>query len=223
MAKNSDGDGPITPEVIPSPTGNAADRNRAYRIKKTIDEGGTPPDEDLAWYTEYERAKRTRQTAARSKKVTYTSEEQEAVGTTAEVAAALAAPQLAKEEGRRIDSLIRESTNASSAMAKVALQACEMVMKFGALVLERNGKLESNNIGMLDTFRKSHVEMTHAHSALIKQQAEFEADDIVRSAEDEAKENEGGNDMVEGIIQQFLPVIVAEMQKRAVSGKKGDE
>lgn len=227
MAKKSgDEDEAITPDVLPppTPTGSAADRNRAYRIGKTIKEGGTPTAEDLEWYTDYNKAKQTR-TAQRSKKVTFTSEEQEsaAQGDPATMAAILAAPQLAKEEGRRIDSLIREATNATTNANKMTIMACEMVMKFAVAILDRNGKLEQNNIGMLDTFRKSHIEMTHATAALVQQQAEHEADAIMREAEDKANENEGGGDMVEGIIQQFLPVIVAEMQKRAVSGKKGDE
>jgi hypothetical protein len=224
MAKKTP-DGPLTPDVIPPPKlpGNGpADRQRAYRIAKAVNEGASVPPEDLEYLAAYEKAKQARG-ASRSKKVTFTSEEMEAQGTgDAAMAAALAAPQLAREEGRRIDSLIRESTNASSAMAKVALAACEMVMKFGGMVLERNGKLEANNIGMLDTFRKSHVEMTHAHAALIQQQAEHEADEITREAEDAAKENEGSGDFVDGIVQQFLPAIVAEMGKRAAAAKGGE-
>jgi hypothetical protein len=217
MAK---GDAPLEPEVIPPPGNGPADRQRAYRIGKLIREKRPVSDDDLAWLTEYK--KQQAKGASRSKKVTFTSEENEAVGTgDAAVAAALAAPQLAKEEGRRIDSLIREATNATSAMGKIATGAFELLLKFSTAVLERNGKLEQNNIGMLDTFRKSHVELTRAHAALVRQQAEQEADEITRDAEERAQDGEGGSDMVEGIIQQFLPVIVAEMQKRTAGGGGG--
>jgi len=223
MAKS---DGPITPEVIPPPGNGQTDRNKAYRINKAIRDGASVPPEDLAWLSEYERAKQTRGAASRSKKVTFSSEETEAAVTgDPEYAAILAAPQLAREEGRRIYSLIREATNATSAMGKTATAAFELLLKFATAVLERNGALEKNNIGMLDTFRKSHVEMTHAHAALVQQQAEHEAEAITRDAEETAREQEdaGGSDMVDGIIQQFLPVIVAEMQKRATASKGGHE
>ena len=133
----------VTPEVIPPPTG-AAERNRAYRISKAVKEGRSVAPEDLTWLTEYEKAKQSRH-AAKSRKVTYSSEETESAATgDMAVAAALAAPQLAREEGRRIDSLIREATNATASANKMTLAACEVMMKFAVAILERNGKLEQN-------------------------------------------------------------------------------
>ena len=218
MARKTDE--PLTPEVIPPSGSNASDRNRAYRIAKGIKEGTSVPPEDLEWYAEYTKAKQTR-AASRSKRVTFTSEEQESAAT-GDAAAALAAPLLAREEGRRIDSLIREATNATSNANKMTLAACELVMKFAISAFARNGELEKNNVAMLDTFRKSHIELTHAHAALVRQSAEIEADDIVRQADDAARSDDEGPDMVEGIVQQFLPVIIAEMQKRAAASKGGN-
>lgn len=207
----------LTPEVLP-PT-DAAARNRAYRLKKAIAEGGAVPPEDLTWLTEYEKGKQSR-SAARSKKVTYSSEETEsaASGDAAHLAAALAAPQLAREEGRRIDSLIREATNATTNANKMTLAACEVMMKFATAILDRNGKLEQNNVAMLDTFRKSHIELTHAHSALIHQQAEHEADEITRDAE-EAAQAAVEKDGVSSLVEQFMPVIMKEIAARSGGGK----
>lgn len=211
MAK---GEGPLTPEVI-HPGNGPAERSRAYRINKAIREKQEVPEDDLAWLTEYK--KQRAKSASRTRKVSYSEETAEAVGTgDAAYAAALAAPQLAKEEGRRIDALIREATNATASMAKMATGAFELMMKMSTAILDRNGTLERANISMLDTFRKTHIDMTHAHAALITQQAEVDADNVVREAEESAKQDSG---MGEEIIQQFLPVIMAEMQKRAAGGK----
>lgn len=211
MAKDGEG---INPDVIP-PSNAAANRQRAYRISKQIKEGHAASQEDLVWLTEYEKAKQSRH-ASRSKKVTFSSEETESAATgDLSVAAALAAPQLAREEGRRIDSLIKEATNATSAANKTTIAACELVLKFAGLILDRNGKLEQNNIAMLDTFRKSHVELTHAHAALVQQQAEQEADEITRQAEEAAAAAaEGDKDGINTLVEQFMPYILEGIAAR---------
>ena len=70
---------------------------------------------------------------------------------------------------------------------------------------------------MLDTFRKSHIEMTHAQAALIQQQAEHEADGIVRDAESEGEEK--GGDAISDMVEKFMPFIMAEIQRRTGAGK----
>ena len=218
----------LTPEVVQPPEklpGNgAADRNEAYRIRKAIQDGEAVPPEKLVWLTQYEKAKDVRG-ASRSRKVSYTSEEMEAASTgDTSAAIALSAPQLAREEGRRIDSLIKAVTESATASSKQTQAAFTLLLSFATAILDRNGQLEQHNISAMEAVGKSSRRLAEAHAALVQQQAEHEADAITRDAEDAAKEREeeGSESDAQALIatlQQFM----AMAQAGAASVKNGGQ
>jgi hypothetical protein len=203
----------ITPEIVP---GSPADRNRAYRIRVALkkDSDSVPP-EDVEWLKAFEAAKVANKGASRSHKVSFTEESAEAVGTgdAAAYAAAMAAPQLAKEEGRRIDNLIAAVIQASNSSNKNIQVAYDMILKMAQQVLERNAQLEQVHLGMLETVRQGHLARTEAEAELIRKEAESAGED---------------GDMTNGIIAQMMPVVMAEIARRQslaagvpLGGKKG--
>lgn len=197
-------DEPITPEIVP---GSPADRTRAYRIRRALkkDPDEVPPD-DVEWLRAYEAAQ-TSKGASRTHKVSYTEESAEAAGTgdAAALAAAMAAPQLAKEEGRRLDNLIQAATQATMMANKATQAAYDMVLKMGAQLLERNGQLEHVHLGMLEAIREGHLARTNAEAELIRQEAEHSGED------------KGG---IDGMVAQLMPIILQELTKRNLAGKK---
>jgi hypothetical protein len=207
MAK---GDGPLTPEII-NPAGSPADRARAYRIRKALRESPDEvPPEDQRWYTEYAENQKTARGASRTHKVQFTEESAEAEGTgdAAAVAAAMAAPQLAKEEGRRYDSLILAAVSSMTAANKATSMAYDMVLKMGNQLLERNNQMETVHLSMLETIRAGHLARTEAEAELIRADAEADAN--------AAAEGPGG---IDGMVKELMPVIISELAKRTGAGK----
>src|SRR5215831_9044160 len=190
MAK---GDGPLTPEVI-SPK-DPANRARAYRIRKALKEAPEDvPAEDQRWYSSYEDAQKSARASKRKHTVEYREETDEsaAEGDAGAVAAAMAAPQLAKEEGRRYDSLILAAVQAMTASGKQVALANEMVLKMATQIMGRNESMENVHIKMLETIQK-----------LFLAEAKAEA---------EEKAEKGGG--LEGMIREMAPMIMAEWAKR---------
>lgn len=201
----SKSEGVVNPEVIRP--GSPENRARAYRIRRAIKNADVVTPEDMSWLREYEDAQKTARGASRTHKVQYTEESAEAEGTgdAASIAAAMAAPALAKEEGRRIDSLILAAVQATTMANKATQAAYDMVLKMGAQVLERNGQLEQVHLGMLEAIREGHLARTNAEAELIRQEAEH------------AGEDKGG---IDGMVAQLMPVILQELTKRNLAGKK---
>ena len=198
-----------------NPAGSPADRVRASRIRKALREnpGGVPP-EDQRWFIDYSDAQKDRG-ASRTHKVSYSEESAEAAGTgdAAAIAAAMAAPQLAKEEGRRYDSLILAAVSSMTAANKATTSAYEMVLKMGQQLLDRNGQLEKVHLGMLETIRAGVKAVANAEAELIRSQAEADAEAAIA----EASESAGG---VDGMIKELMPVIIQEIGKRASIASK---
>jgi hypothetical protein len=195
----------VTPELIkPSAPEN---RTKAYRIRRDIKNHADVSTEDMEWLHSYEEAQRVAKGASRTHKVQYTEESAEAVGTgdAAAYAAAMAAPQLAKEEGRRIDQLILAAVQATTMANKATQAAYEMVLRMGSQLLERNGQLENVHLGMLDAIREGHLAKTNAEAELIRRDAESAGND------------EGG---INGMVSQLMPVILQELTKKKMIEKK---
>jgi len=188
----------ITPEIVP---GSPADRTRAYRIRRALrkDEDDVPPD-DKEWLRAYEAAQVSKG-ASRSHRVSYTEESAEAAGTgeAAAYAAAMAAPKLAKEEGRRIDNLIAAVIQATVAANKNTQAAYDQILRSNQQLLERNAQLEHVHLGMLEAIRTGHLARTEAEAELIRKEAESAGED---------------GDMASGVIAQLMPVVLAEIAKR---------
>lgn len=197
-------DDTITPEIVP---GSPADRTRAYRIRRALKKDPDEvPQDDIEWLRAYEAAQ-TSKGASRTHKVLYSEESAEAVGTgdAAAMAAAMAAPQLAKEEGRRLDNLITAATQATMMANKATQMAYEMVLRMSQQILERNGQLESVHLGMLDTIREGHLARTNAEAELIRKEAE---------------DSGGDRDGINGMVAQLMPAILSELTKRKLDPKK---
>jgi hypothetical protein len=172
--------------------------------------GENVPQEDLDWAMAYEKSKTRNRAASKTHKVSFTEESAEAAGEGAEgVAAAMAAPLLAKEEGRRLDNLILAG-NQTVAMANAQTnKAFEMLLRMSQQVLERNSRLEEIGIKMLETVREGHIARTQAEAALIMKDAEREADEMTRG------EESGG---VDKMIGDAMPVIIEAVMKRLGPG-----
>jgi len=195
MAKNTE---VVTPEIVP---GSPADRTRAYRIRRALKKDPDEvPQEDKEWINAYEAAQVSKG-ASRSHRVSYTEESAEAAGTgdAAAYAAAMAAPQLAKEEGRRIDNLIAAVIQATVAANKNTQAAYDQILRSNQQLLERNAQLETVHLGMLEAIRTGHIERTKAEAELIMKEAESAGED---------------NDVASGVIAQLMPVVLAEIAKR---------
>lgn len=209
MPKNTS----LEPEYIDPRT--PANRVKATRIRKALkdDPDGVSP-EDALWYKTYEGNQKTSRAASRSHKVSYTEESAEsaAEGDPLAVAAAMAAPELAREEGRRYDSLILAAVSAMKTSGEQIRQANEMVLKMAAQILARNDQMETVHIKMLDTIR-----------GMSKSLAEAEADRIIGDAESEAAAQVEKGGGLEGMIREMAPVIMAEWAKRngVIPGAQG--
>lgn len=117
-------------DVAAIDTTSSAARSKAYKLRAKVRGGGIllPSEED--WFRAYEKAQRARGApdigASASEKVIHVEERHAAIGTGDAAAHAAAAGAMVKEEGKRLDSLIAQSTAAMSAGMTAMQRACEL-------------------------------------------------------------------------------------------------
>jgi hypothetical protein len=202
MAK---GDKPLDPEVIP-PSSAPANRVRAYRIREAMKAGKEVPEDDLKWIRAYS----ANRGASRKHTVEYREEsaEAEGTGTAAEVAAAMAAPELAREEGRRYDFLIGAAINAINASAAATDKSNQMVLKMAEQILKRNEQMENVHLKQLETIGVMSAQLANA-----------EAESIIKDAEAEAESKSGEGDAIGEMVKEMLPALINEFARRKAAAK----
>jgi hypothetical protein len=189
----------IQAEPVDDPTSpNPGNRVRAATLRARQRAGGFLAPEDAAWLADYEEARsRTRDKrddslgASRARKVSYTEEEQEAVGSgSSAVAEVAAAGAMVREEGRRYDSLISVGITALRT-------ACDMQSKMVEALLERNRDLESAHVSMMQASGKQYIRSVEAEAELVKIKQEMGGDEK--------------KDAIAEMAEQLLPFILAKM------------
>jgi hypothetical protein len=199
MAKD---DKPLNPEVIP-PSSAPANRVRAHRIRSALRSGKEVSPEDRDWIRAYSENRGS----SRKHTVEYREEsaEAEGTGTAAEVAAAMAAPELAREEGRRYDFLIGASINAINASAKATDASNQMILKMAEQILKRNEQMENVHLKQLETIGVMSMQLANAEAESIIKDAEADA---------EAKAAESGGDEISNMVREMLPALLNEARRR---------
>lgn len=151
-----------------------AHRQKAYRLRKAVDDGQEVSTEDAAFLAGYEgAASRTAVGASRNSRRMMVEEESVAVGTGDAALIAASAAQ-AREEGKRLDSLLERSTTAMET-------ACRMYEKMVASVVgvmegmsSRCAKLEEAHVKMFETMRENQLARVDAEMDLIEAERDRE-------------------------------------------------
>jgi len=165
---------------MPDPT-RAGDRTKASRFRRQLERGEQLADVDQLWMAEYEeKAQRTRTNkpadygrsrSGRKVNATFQMEEAaEAEGTGTAAGAAAAAALVAREEGRRLDSLTEHSVYALK-------EACAVYKDICLMLRERTEVLEHTHIEMLQSVRSHFIEATKLEGALTQRDAEQKPED----------------------------------------------
>jgi hypothetical protein len=150
---------------------NAGDAAKAYRLRKRKDQLGPV---DRLWLAEYEEKQEQDRERKRDAKDVGASrsgrrikldveEHAEAMGTGTAAAAAASAALVAKEEGRRLDSL---TINAVDALK----EACAVYKDICLSLRERAEVLEATHVAMLEGVREHFAARTEAEMALVQQE-----------------------------------------------------
>lgn len=192
--KNADGKTP------PSPS----DRTTAAKLRLKVKVGQPLTLDEAAWLETYEDGQNARAEAigaSQAKRVSYTEEETQNIGTGEAAMTAVGAATMAREEGRRYDMLLTVGIQALRTATDTYGRMVEQI-------LSRNAQLE-----------KSHVEMMVAMRTHFLARVEAEAD-----AERLAKEIEGGEekDGIGKLAEQLLPYLVPGLEQAGIElPKKG--
>ena len=185
---NADGKKPPTP----------GERSRAAKLRLLRKAGKELIEEDALWLETYEQGQEAHAEAigaSRASRVTYEEETREAVGTgDAAAVEAVSVAALAREEGRRYDSLLTVGIEALRT-------AVDTYQKMAVQILERNGQLERAQIEMMATVRRSILASVHA-------EADAEAERLAREA---AEAGAGGSDGLTKLAEQLLPLILSQL------------
>lgn len=184
-------------DVIPPTPSN---RVRASQLRAKIRLGAILSPEDTAWLADYDndRAKTADSKAAasigasRARKVSYTEEEAESMGTGA-AAETAAAAAMSREEGRRYDSLISVGITALR-------QAVDTYAKMCNHMMDRNAQLETSHVAMMDAIRENY---------LARVSAEGETERALKAAED--AETAGEKDGIGQLAEQLLPHLLQSL------------
>jgi hypothetical protein len=180
----------------PNP-GIAAHKQRAYRIRKMVENGTPVSTEDAEFFAQYEDAIRRKAEeklgdfgASKNRKVSYTEEETQAVGMgdAAMVAASAAAT---REEGKRLDNLMDRAITAMEKGNGFMEKACVMFSKMTEHCLAQSKTMMDTHIQILDSLREHHIARTQAESELVAAGLADEPDET----------NELAGDLVRGVLQ----------------------
>jgi len=185
-------------EVDPfAPT--AANRVRAATLRVRLRSGKVLDEADAVWLAQYEDAradvKESRQQArgaSRAHKVSFTEEEQEAASEGDTAGAAVAAGFMAREEGRRLDSLVSVGMTAMKAAFDMSMQVC--------------GQMAARNLQL----ERAHVHMMEAYREHFLGRVEAEAENEILRKAKEMAENEDKDGLTQ-LAEQLLPLIMPQL------------
>lgn len=181
-----------------------ADRSRAYRLRTAIKNGQEIDDDDDEWLNDYtakaREATQPSRAAKASKVMHYEEHAAEATGDGA--ATALAAGSWAREEGRRIDSLIAVGLGAMQNACNIYHQICVDLMN-------RTAMSEKAQLDLTLSIREHYLARTQAETdAMIAQrQAAFDRQEAAREASEAG--DEGENQMVKAFEQAIVAKVAA--------------
>jgi len=186
----------------------ASNRARASQLRAKARAGAFLSPEDAAWLADYDEARGEKADqkqafgASKARRVSYTEEEQEAVGSGSAAAEMAAAGAMAREEGRRYDSLI--------SVGIMALRAAnDMQAKMVEALLERNRNLEEAHVSMMQASGKQYIRSVEAEAELVRLKAAM-------------GEGEEKKDEISQLAEQFLPYIMPLItQKMGGGGNPG--
>jgi len=168
---------------MPNPS-NPGDRTKASRFRRQLEAGKDLADVDKLWFAEYEEKRQQqprppdygRSRSGRKVNATFQMEEAaEAEGTGTAAGAAAAAALVAREEGRRLDSLTEHAVYALK-------EACAVYKDICLTLRERTEILEHTHIEMLQTVRAHFIEATRMEGALMQRDAEQKPEDQLLTA-----------------------------------------
>jgi hypothetical protein len=156
---------------------SGADAAKAYRLRKALQAGTIGPIDKL-WLADYEeRAERRKKRRAEAfgasrsqsgRKVKFEMEEaeqSEAIGTGTAAAAAASAALVAKEEGRRLDSLTIESVNALKEAVAVYRDVCQDLRRQVKVYAE-------TQVEMFEAVREQYLARTQAEINALEAQSQ---------------------------------------------------
>ncbi len=175
---------------MPNP-GIAAHKQRAYRIRKQVENGSPISSEDAEWFASYDDAIRRNAEAkvvnadgsmgaSKNRKVSYTEEESAAIGM-GEAAMIAASGAAAREEGRRYDNLMDRAITAMEKGNDFMAKACLMFSKMTEHCLTQSKTMMDTHVQILDSLREHHIARTEAESELVAaglHEASDETDDL---------------------------------------------
>lgn len=153
-----------------------AHKQKAYRIRKMVENGSPVTSEDAEFLANYEDVIRRNAEAkvvnpdgsmgaSRNRKVSYSEEESAAVGM-GEAAAIAASSALAREEGKRLDNLMDRAITAMEKGNDFMEKACGMFSKMTQHCLDQSKTLMDTHIQILDSLREHHIARTAAEAEL---------------------------------------------------------
>lgn len=181
------------PEIIPPKGSRQSERTYASRLRLKA-RAGTATPEELAWLDNYDRTKedpgRPSRAASARRRVSYTEEESAAAGEGEGVAAVYAHAAMAREEGRREDSL----ADRGIAALERAFARQEKLVDF---MMARMQMLEDSHLEMWGKHRDSRMRETEAEIALVEAQAAAE----------------GKGDEISTAVTELLPHILKQIGK----------
>jgi hypothetical protein len=178
-----------------------AHKQKAYRIRRQVENGSPVTSEDAEWFAHYEDAIRRKAEervvnpdgsmgASKNRKVSYTEEESQAVGM-GEAAAIAASSALAREEGKRLDNLMDRAITAMEKGNGFMEKACVMFSKMTEHCLAQSKTMMDTHIQILDSLREHHIARTEAESELV----------AAGLAEPPDETNDIAGDLVKGVLQ----------------------
>lgn len=196
--RNANGQDPPTP----------SERTKAAKLRLALKAGKPISLEDAAWLEQYEQGQQTRAEAigaSQTRRVEYSEEETQAIGTGDAALAAAGLASATREEGRRLDSMLSVSMTAMSRAFDMSLRMCE-------LMANRNEKLEGAHVRMMEAMRGHY---------LARVEAEGEADALAKQLE--AGEDGEGKDPLGKLAEQLLPFLLPGLENAGleIPNKKG--
>lgn len=162
---------PLIPDPDPDPNPKRpGHRTKAARLRGKVRSGVTLSPEEIEWLGAYEAQQRATATstapfgASASERIIQIEERAASVGSGA-AAEAAAMGALAKEEGRRVDNLVRAGIDSMH-------RACQLYESMARTMLARMQALEDVHLGMLDAVREHYMARTEAEAEVIRSEAD---------------------------------------------------
>jgi len=163
----------ITPDDVVNPRLPAV-RQKAYRLRKAVDAGQPVEPEDVAFLAAYESAtSNTSVGASRNKRRIEVEEESMSVGTGDAALIAASAAQ-AREEGKRIDTLLNAVITGLTKASEMYRECAATALSIMKETHNRNEKLEAAHVKMFETMRENQLARVDAEMDLIAAERDSE-------------------------------------------------